>query len=980
MSRKLVNAAGEKFDIPDDEVDAAIADGLRPATTRMVGPSGDAFDIPDDEVESAAADGLKPAVVEAGAVPVPQDVQDAGAEVAQGVAEEAPGWGEAALAGVQGVTRYLGGDVIREAGNRAEKFVQGDVLGIKPENQLDMFQDRDEVLANKKASPTAATVGETVGLVGSAFVPTSGIAKVLPAVGVNAAGAAIGAKVAAKLAPQSAGLVRAAISKVAGIAAQGAAENVLQSAAGEVNEAFLRGDYTQLAEKLPARMWDDAQTGALWSVGTAGALKLGKLGIKAVGGLGKAANKAGDYLGDVAETRARNGVTRAEQDLAEALDTEARQVVEARAAQLADDAALDAERVTVQTADDVVTSMDSRAAQLARREDNRVLTLTEKAAGDIQYRDAIKDATKAIKRDQDELLSISEYFDENANRSSKQFQNRELNAWGSRIADPYVQQVVDEIGVGAREMLEGHGAIAHQLGGGTAALKRAGDLSSAFGDAIKKDLAAGNAGDAYNKADDLKLLLGKLKNSKDAAVAKFAEDHYEKMRVLLEDEERFGSLAVRQRVFNAALSKQISASQADGIGGLFIDTGRKNASNSWLNAEGTNDEAVQALLGKLGTGVTYQEDAYRGFLGALDGSLSARAEALQNPQLLEKATRARQLSRNIANQMDNVSRLRRGADEWAAARAAAELTPTIQIAGFGIDGKAALKAAHGTALVRLRSAEAAVSAGRVARETAAQRAARDLEQAQKKITSAAENGRLWREAGSMARGVGAAGGALSRGAGQVGKALDSSADKIRRAAVLNSVKEADELSDPESDKSKDLQSRLETMRDTLGPDLTSAYAVQLQRRNAFLRDKAGPMPSASMFGGAPKRVVDDETADRLSRYMDAADDPTAALKRIGDGAGTAEDAETVATLFPSMWGEFRQKVVSKLAAQKDELPYDSQLAIAQALRLPLTPEQQPEAAAFWQGRARTQAAQAPAKSRAPKLNGQGFTSKGDRIG
>lgn len=992
-SKRLRNPDdGELYDVPDQDVDAALAAGYT-AGEKLINPDdGDEYEVPHAEVEAARAAGYKPREaaevapaepeqLKAG-LPIPDDVKAAGGELAQGVQEEAPGWGDAVLTGVQGATRYLGGDLIREGANRLETKIQG-AFGHTPETApVDLFQSRDEVLANKEAHPTAATVGEAAGLVGSAFVPVSGIAKALPALGINAAGAAVGAKVAAKLAPEGANLFRVALAKTGGIVAQGGVETVLQGAAQEVNDAFLRGDYTQLAQKLPARVIGDFTEGAAWSAGTAGVLGIAKKGLQATGLIGRGAKKVGDFVGDQANNIAKRGEQRAAGDVADALDEQAEQAVQHQHAIEADNAALDAHALSARTADEVIAAADARAAQLARRADDRALTLVEKAAGARQHADAVVEGTQKIRSLSDELLAIDDHFDEFAGKGAKQAANRAdplLREWGAPVADPEFTGTVDEIGQQARAMLADHGAAAYAATGGTAALKRIATTADAFSASIKKSMRGGQIADAYNLADDFKGLLGRLHNAKDSAVRQFAEQSYPRMLNLLEDTDKFGPLAERQKPFNAALSTEIKAQSGFGVNGLIEDSGRSSKVNPFRNAEITNDKAVRSLLNEAGSGVAAQEDAYRNWLAAKETGFMARAQALGSPKLIALAKRARELTRGIASELDNVTRLRRGKDEFEAAKAAAELTPGV--AGFN-PAMAYLKTADLTAVARIEAQRAALEAGRVSRAASAQSVAEKLRKAQEQVNQAAERGKLWRAVGDAGRATAATGAAVDRGARAAVKAVDATADALQKRHVIKLIKELDDREDPDSAQTRKRQAAIANMARAVGPDMAAAFEQQQKQRDAFILEKAGPPPAPTPFDGKPERVMSDTEAKRIQSYIDAADDPVQAIKRVGDGEASAEDMETLEELHMDVLSEFREKAVDSITASKRELPYARQLAISQALGVPLTPDEQPDAVAFWQdvAQAGAQVAQAKKAAKAFKVSTQSVASKASALG
>ncbi len=204
----------------------------------------------------------------------------------------------------------------------------------------------------------------------------------------------------------------------------------------------------------------------------------------------------------------------------------------------------------------------------------------------------------------------------------------------------------------------------------------------------------------------------------------------------------------------------------------------------------------------------------------------------------------------------------------------------------------------------------------------------------------------------------------------VGKAVDIT---VRRKAVESELRRLDSKQDDTGP--------LSALERSIGPELASAYAATMQRRNDYLRSKAPPLQPASIFGGQPARVLPDEEVEQLGRYLDAVDDPTAALGRVAGGLHTPEDVESLQTVYPRMWGEFRDKAVAALAERKEPLDFDTQVTLATRLGLPLVGELEPSAQSFWQqplSSASPISAAKPAKTMS--IDSTGTTSKAERIG
>lgn len=170
----------------------------------------------------------------------------------------------------------------------------------------------------------------------------------------------------------------------------------------------------------------------------------------------------------------------------------------------------------------------------------------------------------------------------------------------------------------------------------------------------------------------------------------------------------------------------------------------------------------------------------------------------------------------------------------------------------------------------------------------------------------------------------------------------------RQKRVSKDLRYAEALLDPETDEHKELTGTLQGLELEAGPDVASAARDHAMKRAQFIVDKAPPTPQPGVFEGQPKRELSDDDVETLHRYMDAVDDPQSALQRIGDGESTAEDVETMSTLYPSMLQDFRREAAQTLSQMKSPPPYEERLALAETLGMPLTPDSDPTALAYWQ--------------------------------
>jgi hypothetical protein len=205
------------------------------------------------------------------------------------------------------------------------------------------------------------------------------------------------------------------------------------------------------------------------------------------------------------------------------------------------------------------------------------------------------------------------------------------------------------------------------------------------------------------------------------------------------------------------------------------------------------------------------------------------------------------------------------------------------------------------------------------------------------------------------------------------------------ADVSRAVEQAEKLKDPESDEAKRTTSYLQEMEPEAGPEIVNALRDKMTAQADFILEKAGPAPPPSPFGGPPpKRDIDPDQQATLSRSLDALSAPEDALARVGAGVAEPEDYEVLERIYPRMWQEFQQTAVQGLADKN--LDSDQQIAVAEALKLPLVPAIGGEYMAFWQNVAaqgqiqdQMKADEAAATANKAKLSGgQNVASKADR--
>jgi hypothetical protein len=220
--------------------------------------------------------------------------------------------------------------------------------------------------------------------------------------------------------------------------------------------------------------------------------------------------------------------------------------------------------------------------------------------------------------------------------------------------------------------------------------------------------------------------------------------------------------------------------------------------------------------------------------------------------------------------------------------------------------------------------------------------------------------------------------------------LDTAANVVEKAVepaivldrVQKEIEKIDATQDPESEEYKKTLSRVDEVRQHGGEELAQAFASQIDRRNQFLLDKAGPAPRTTVFG-TEKRELDEETAATLHRAMAAADDPIGAIERLSNGTNSIEDVEALEQLYPSMLQEWRGKVIDELASSKKKPTAEQAEILSSILGVGFLPDSGASDVAFYQGLASTGADESnsgKANSRMYKGQSDATKSRGDRLG
>lgn len=170
------------------------------------------------------------------------------------------------------------------------------------------------------------------------------------------------------------------------------------------------------------------------------------------------------------------------------------------------------------------------------------------------------------------------------------------------------------------------------------------------------------------------------------------------------------------------------------------------------------------------------------------------------------------------------------------------------------------------------------------------------------------------------------------------------------------LKTAKALADQDSHESEALRQQAKAIEASLGPEASSAWEDFQRSKAAFLVEKAGMLPRSLPFG-APEDPMNPGESAAVARYVSAAEDPNAAIARVADGTHTAEDMDTLRTLYPGMLQQFRQSVVERMTSRKQALSWREQMQLSESLGMGTDPS----ALAFWSNVAQQSAAKKQAE-------------------
>lgn len=465
-------------------------------------------------------------------------------------------------------------------------------------------------------------------------------------------------------------------------------------------------------------------------------------------------------------------------------------------------------------------------------------------------------------------------------------------------------EMLDELDVALNTATKIDGfEAALQHGGGLTAFKR---VEMALNEArrlMNQKLDEGYIGEAFMIGDDLKRIFGQAQKSQNSIAKHKMRDLYERvLQPSLEDESTWGQLAANQKRVNPTWTESIRRDSDDLMQQFWRESGEAAPDPFELQTK-SNSRAIDGLLKGLGGNdwtTEATEEAFRRHLRAAALDAQNRAAVWGGAKTIARAKKMTELVERIENRMNAVAFARQDQKAWQKVMQYAPGT-----AGGALRGAAKLGQLTITPIQRL--AQAAVKQQQAVTEAA--------EQTIKVLTGAAAP-----------------------------RALKAA---VSARNILASVNRARALQDPNSPESARLrQATNELAHDD--PNFANVMAAKEQQKAAFIASKAGPAVDNSDPFGAKPAPMDRITAGKLERYVAAVEDPGAALKRLANGQGTAEDLEAVQTVYPRLYESFAQLVQQQMARAKVPPTTRQRQQLYQATGIPMAREQQPDYVAWAQ--------------------------------
>jgi hypothetical protein len=127
------------------------------------------------------------------------------------------------------------------------------------------------------------------------------------------------------------------------------------------------------------------------------------------------------------------------------------------------------------------------------------------------------------------------------------------------------------------------------------------------------------------------------------------------------------------------------------------------------------------------------------------------------------------------------------------------------------------------------------------------------------------------------------------------------------------------------------------------PTIVDAITSATQRRLDFLSEKAPRPPAPAGIFASSAWAPTPAQVSQFARYVRAVNDPAGVLENAADGgAVTLEDVEALRTVYPRMYADAQQQLMTQAINKPTALPYARRVALSVLFNVPLDGTMSPE--------------------------------------
>jgi hypothetical protein len=832
-----------------------------------------------------------------------------------------------------------------------ESALSGATLGLSDVGARLLSDDYAADLAKRRDyNPTSAMIGEGVGVIGSVLATggTGALAKGAAAIGTparlltgvsEAAAAGLAGRVGAQTVLGKAG------ANLLGYGLAGAAEGALFGAAKVATDDYLR-DHEITAERIIT----GAGTGAVWG---------GALG----GAMGAGASLLGSGMQRLANIFEASDAERvAARQLDDLTSAEAKAAADANAAVRADADARVAQEVGFRSDDQIVAELTTPPTLTEQQTAwQKLKSLGDEANAEREFKRLQQEKTTELVARGDRLNTAADDLASYTNVSLKPAAFKPLFEQAPPASLQHVGETTANRLGKIRDTLEKAGAATdiYEKGGLRALRAAVEDVDQITGALTGVPRNVDDLTDMYIGVDRLKRRLGRLQDAAgrgttgDPGAQAVIRDAYEQLRNHLEDTTVFGGGApLAQREINAAWSRYLDYAGSMSKSFEASDAIQRSASDGFAKVANFDPAKVGSVLSNLGKAENgLREKVWAVGIERKADLLEALGKWYQVPDELQGVVKAaREDASAMVRDMRDLRALNETAERYR------DQLQTVKDTPFLGEQAAKLKVTVSKAVGFLSKTDAKAAA-RAAAESGAnvhgQTAVRLATKGEQASEGAAKGLITWLKDSAITAGKRAA------------KTVRTTADTIVKAGPLmgvsmdlrnpatyeRAVQNIGVLQDPKSDERKIIRARANGLRQE-NPELADALEAHTQRVADFLASKAGTLSATPKpgdpFGNLRKPRHDPAKAAKLARYMDAAQNPGNALKRIAGGDIRREDIETLKTLYPRMYMQVVERVMADLGSVEEMPNYQARLKLGHLLDAPADPSMTPERVAALQ--------------------------------